>query len=71
MLVPFVHVLTHLEWHLQPVRWTFPARTSARTLAPLLARWPEGRWFAVERALALGLPAPLRKRLAPTAEVAA
>jgi A/G-specific adenine glycosylase len=62
-LAPFVHVLTHLDWHLQPVRWTFPARTSARSLAPVLARWPRGRWFARDEALALGLPAPLRKRL--------
>jgi A/G-specific adenine glycosylase len=62
-LAPFVHVLTHLDWHLQPVRWTFAARTSARTLAPLLAPWPRGRWFALDEALALGLPAPLRKRL--------
>jgi A/G-specific adenine glycosylase len=62
-LAPFVHVLTHVDWHLQPVRWTFPARTSARTLAPLLARWPRGRWLAPDAALALGLPAPLRKRL--------
>ena len=46
------------------MRWTFPARTSARTLAPLLAAWPGGRWFEVDEALALGLPAPLRKRLA-------
>lgn len=61
---PFVHVLTHLDWHLQPVRWTFPSRTSARSLATLLARWPTGRWFDVADALALGLPAPLKKRLA-------
>jgi A/G-specific adenine glycosylase len=63
VLAPFVHVLTHLDWHLQPVRWTFAARTSARSLAALLAHWPSGRWFAPDAALALGLPAPLRKRL--------
>jgi len=68
-LVPFVHVLTHFDWHLQPLRWTFPAHASARTLAPLAARWPRGRWFALDAALALGLPAPLRKRL--EAELAA
>jgi A/G-specific adenine glycosylase len=65
----FVHVLTHFDWQLQPVRWTFPPRTAAQTLAPLLARWPGGRWFAPEAALALGLPAPLRKRLASIAAV--
>ena len=63
VLAPFVHVLTHLDWHLQPVRWTFAARTSARSLAALLAHWPSGRWFTPDAALALGLPAPLRKRL--------
>ena len=42
---PFVHVLTHFDWHLQPVRWTFPARDLGAALAPLLARWPRGRWF--------------------------
>jgi A/G-specific adenine glycosylase len=60
---PFVHVLTHLDWQLQPVRWTFPARSSARALAALLAAWPQGRWFEREAALAVGLPAPLRKRI--------
>jgi hypothetical protein len=29
----------------------------------LLAAWPAGRWFDIDAALALGLPAPLRKRL--------
>ena len=62
-LPPFVHVLTHFDWHLQPWRWTFAARTSARTLASLLAPWPAGRWVELEAARALGLPAPLRKRL--------
>ena len=60
----FVHVLTHFDWHLQPLRWTLPAATSAREVARLTAAWPEGRWFAIDEALALGLPAPLRKRLA-------
>jgi len=63
VLDPFVHVLTHLDWHLQPVRWTFPAATPASALAPLLAVWPGGRWLTHDAALALGLPAPLRKRL--------
>lgn len=64
-LPSFVHVLTHFDWHLQPLRWTLPAPTSARSVARCTAPWPEGRWFRVEAALALGLPAPLRKRLAP------
>ena len=70
-LAPFVHVLTHFDWHLQPVRWTFPARATALALAPLLAAWPGGRWLTDDAALALGLPAPLRKRLRVEATVAA
>lgn len=69
-LAAFKHVLTHLDWHLQPVRWTFPERTPASRTETCLAPWPEGRWFTLEEALALGLPAPLRKRL-ETAEAAA
>jgi len=63
-LPAFTHVLTHLDWKLRPVRWTLPARTSARRAAEVVAAWPEGRWHSVDEALALGLPAPLRKRLA-------
>jgi len=64
ILPSFVHVLTHLDWRLHPVRWTLPSRVADSTLARCTAAWPEGRWFSVEDALALGLPAPLRKRLA-------
>jgi A/G-specific adenine glycosylase len=71
LLAPFVHGLTHFDWHLQPARWTFPAALAADALAPLVARWPSGRWIAVDDALALGLPAPLRKRLQARAPVAA
>ncbi|HZV93709.1 MAG TPA: A/G-specific adenine glycosylase, partial [Caldimonas sp.] len=60
-LPPFVHVLTHFDWHLHPWRWTFPSRTSVGTLAPWLAPWPAGRWFEIETARTLALPAPLRK----------
>ena len=62
-LPSFTHVLTHLDWRLHPMRWTFPARTSARMIAGCVAPWPSGRWFAPADALALGLPAPLKKRL--------
>ncbi len=60
--LPFVHVLTHLEWRLQPVRHVLPARTSARAADAIAATWPRSRWFGVDDALALGLPAPLRRR---------
>jgi len=68
-LPSFTHVLTHLDWTLHPVRWTLPARCSAARVAAITAAWPEGRWFGLDEALALGLPAPLRKLLrenAPT-----
>ena len=70
-LPPFKHVLTHLDWHLQPVRWAFPTRTSATRIDDCLSVWPEGRWFTLSEALALGLPAPLRKRLEAAAAAAA
>jgi A/G-specific adenine glycosylase len=49
------HALTHFEWTLQPLVWTLPAR------AVLPRALPEGRWYDHEAALALGLPAPLRR----------
>lgn len=59
----FVHVLTHLDWTLQPLGWQLTER-ARRTLQPQLAkRWPEGRWVKIEAALALGIPAPLRRLL--------
>jgi A/G-specific adenine glycosylase len=62
-LTSFVHVLTHLDWTLHPVRWTLPARTSAERIARITSAWPAGRWCTREEALALGLPAPLRRLL--------
>ncbi len=62
-LPSFVHVLTHLDWTLHPVRWTIPARTGALRVAKVVKAWPSGRWFGADEALALGLPAPLRKLL--------
>mgnify|MGYP003693582505 CR=1 FL=1 len=49
-LPAFVHVLTHFDWHLQPLRWTLPARDAgAQRRAPARRAWPEGRWFADRR----------------------
>lgn len=58
-LPPLEHRLTHVDWTLQPLHWRMPARgaaAAARMLGP-------GRWFAIEDALALGLPAPVRRWL--------
>ena len=62
-LTSFTHVLTHLDWTLHPLRWTLPARASAAVRERVTSSLPAGRWVTREEALALGLPAPLRKLL--------
>jgi len=61
------HTLTHFDWTLEPLRWRLPARAAARLTGVL----GDGRWFTPHEALALGLPAPVRRWLeaasAPTA----
>jgi A/G-specific adenine glycosylase len=52
------HALTHFDWTLQPHVWTLPPA------AALPAGLPPGRWVTEEEALAMGLPAPVRKLLA-------
>ena len=51
------HALTHFDWTLQPLAWTLPPR------GKLPGGLPEGRWFTRAEALALGLPAPIRRLL--------
>jgi A/G-specific adenine glycosylase len=63
-LAPIDHALTHFDWRLQPWRQQLPARLSAARRAALEAQLPAGRWFTIEQALAVGLPAPVRKLLA-------
>ena len=62
-LPSFTHVLTHLDWRLHPLRWTLPARIAAHTLGQIEGALPAGRWVTRDEALALGLPAPLRRLL--------
>ena len=50
------HALTHFDWSLQPLAWVLPAGEPAPPL-------PQGRWLSQPQALALGLPAPLRRLL--------
>ena len=58
---PIEHALTHFDWTLHTLMWTLPQR--ARPPAAL----PEGRWLDTNEALALGLPAPVRRLLAAAA----
>ena len=51
------HALTHFDWLLHPLQWRLPLRSKASAMLP------EGRWFSVDEALALGLPAPVRRLL--------
>jgi A/G-specific adenine glycosylase len=60
-LPPVEHALTHFDWTLQPLRWTLPPRSR---LKPEAALGP-GRWVSLDEALALGLPAPIRRLLQP------
>jgi A/G-specific adenine glycosylase len=59
----FVHVLTHLDWTLHPLRWTLPARLPAAARTAIEAALPDGRWVTRDEALASGLPAPVRRLL--------
>jgi A/G-specific adenine glycosylase len=63
-LAPIDHALTHFDWHLEPWRHSLPQRLSAARRAALEAALPAGRWFTLEQALQLGLPAPVRRLLA-------
>ena len=63
VLPAFKHVLTHLDWTLQPCRWTLPAQLTAQALTAVEQGLPAGRWVARDDALAMGLPAPLRRLL--------
>jgi A/G-specific adenine glycosylase len=62
-LATIEHALTHFDWTLRLVRHRLPARLAARELQQLQAALPAGRWVSRDEALALGLPAPVRKLL--------
>jgi A/G-specific adenine glycosylase len=55
----FVHVLTHVDWTLQPLRWAWPEAAPLPEVPALQG----GRWFSRAQALALGLSAPVRRLL--------
>jgi A/G-specific adenine glycosylase len=57
-LLPSIeHALTHFDWTLHPVQAPLPAGVGK----PLAQRFPQGRWFTPAEALAVGLPAPLKR----------
>ena len=52
------HALTHFDWALHPLHWRW-----GRGPAPGPDQLPAGRWATRDEALALGLPAPVRRLL--------
>ena len=57
------HSLTHFDWHLEPVQHRLPARITAAQRGTIEAALPAGRWCRRDEALALALPAPMRRLL--------
>jgi A/G-specific adenine glycosylase len=70
------HALTHFVWTLQPLVWTLPARAALPAGLPGAVREAgegletgdgeergQGRWVSEDAALAMGLPAPIRRLL--------
>lgn len=57
---PFMHVLTHKDLHLHPLRVMVEAVASGK---PVHDAASEGRWMPAHEWTALGLPAPVRKLL--------
>ena len=63
VLPPVDHALTHFDWRLEPLLHALGPRVSVKRQAAIEAALPAGAWFDHDRALALGLPAPIRKLL--------
>jgi A/G-specific adenine glycosylase len=63
VLPSFTHVLTHLDWTLHPVRIRLAPGMSKQALSGVTSALPAGGWFGLDEALAMGVPAPLRKLL--------
>ncbi|MBL8349336.1 MAG: A/G-specific adenine glycosylase [Burkholderiaceae bacterium] len=58
-----LHALTHFDWTLRPLHWPLPARLGAEPRRRVEAALPAGRWASRADALAMGLPAPIRRLL--------
>ncbi|WOB09212.1 A/G-specific adenine glycosylase [Piscinibacter gummiphilus] len=63
VLPSFTHVLTHLDWTLHPLHVALSPQVTKTALAAITALLPAGGWYRLDEALAMGLPAPLRKLL--------
>ena len=63
VLPPVDHALTHFDWRLEPLLHALGPRVTAKRQAAIEATLPAGAWFDHDQALALGLPAPIRKLL--------
>jgi A/G-specific adenine glycosylase len=61
-LAPIRHALTHFEWTLHTLAWELPADSP---VPPVLQALDPGCWVSADRARSMGLPAPLKKLLAP------
>jgi A/G-specific adenine glycosylase len=57
------HALTHFDWRLLPLRWELPVRIGVAARSRIAASLGASRWLAVPDALAMSLPAPVRKLL--------
>jgi A/G-specific adenine glycosylase len=58
------HALTHFDWQLEPVLWTWPATLPAAQQREMEQALPgTGRWFRADEWPTLGLPAPIRRLL--------
>ena len=57
------HALTHFDWTLHPLRWTWPETLDGSVQQSLELSLPPGRWVTAEQALTMGLPTPVRRLL--------
>ena len=59
-------MLTHFDWHLQPLRWELSPRI-ASAQRDAIASDLAGRWVSDVDALRMSLPAPVRQLLSEVA----
>ena len=74
-LTPIQHALTHFEWTLHTLAWRWPAGVAESGVAMPASTALDGQtalpgqWWSLDQALALGLPAPVRKLLTREADL--